>query len=207
MTSKNKFLLLLTSSVFLSACTTSTSGTAQTTVSPTKAPEAQEQSLSKSMRELMTMGGSLQCKYSFIDPESKADTSGTVYISGTRFAQEAEIKLPPTSSAIGGKMNMISDGTNVYTWNPDKKDTGMKFTINKDTTEAGQTEQKNVDLDKKIDMKCSPWNVDESKFAIPKDINFTDLSQLMKGVIQDKTKGLPAVIPSIPKNIPGVPAN
>lgn len=204
MTSKKHLLLLLSSSIFLSACTSPQTGTVQTPTSTGNTPEAQEKSLSTSMRELMSMGTSLQCKYSFTDPESKTETSGTMYISGSKFAQETEIKLPPESSAIGGKMNMISDGTSMYTWNPDKKDGGMKITIEKDSQVKDQDDNSQVDLDKKIDMKCSPWSVSESKFTVPADVKFTDLSQMMKN-IQEQTRGIPAGIPSIPKNIPGVP--
>lgn len=204
MINKKHLLLLLSSSLFLSACTPTQ--TPSQTPTPTTTPTPTEQTLSTSVRELMAMGSNLQCTYDFTDSQSKVQTKGTTYISGKNFAQESDIILPPTSSAVGGKMNMISDGTTVYTWNPDKKATGgMKFVIDKAAKDQAQANKNNVDLDKKIDMKCSPWNVDQAKFTVPTDVKFTDLSQLMQG-IKDTTKNLPANVPTVPKNIPNIPA-
>jgi hypothetical protein len=135
----------------------------------------------------------MQCAYEYTDPESKIQTKSTLYISGDKFAQDAEIKNPADKENPNTKMSMISDGTNIYTWNPDKKETGMKFLINKTGGEKNETDTNTVDLDKKMDMNCSPWLSNSSKFTSPVEIKFSDLSELMKN------------IPGLPKDTQGIP--
>ena len=194
MTIKTKpLLLLLSSALFLTACTTQPTNTGQTPSTTPTPTVAREQSLSTSLRELIAKGGSLQCKYKYTDPDSKVETKGTMYLSGSNFAQDVEIPDPSKKTSLNTKMSMISDGSTMYTWNPDKKDTGMKLPVDKTTVDKTQSNNTSVDLDKKMDMNCSPWTSDQSRFNVPTDVKFTDLSELMKSV------------PAIPKNIPTIP--
>jgi len=189
---KNIFMLLFVS-LLLSACTVQPLNRPQTEGNNTAPEAAKEQNMNTSLRELMAKGNNVQCNYSFIDPETKISSKGVMYLSGEKFAQETEIVVPPEGSAVGGKMNMISDGTNIYTWNPDKKDSGMKFPIEKTEGSDSSVQNGKIDYDQKMDMICTPWAVNQSKFSVPGDVNFTDLSDMMKN------------IPSMPSGIPTMP--
>ena len=105
-----------------------------------------------------------------------------------------EVQVKSTDKAVPTiNMRMISDGTYMYTWNTETKAQGMKIKITEPTAENTNTTNTNngsVNLDDKVDMKCSPWLVDNSKFSIPTDVTFTDLSELMKN------------IPTVPAGIP-----
>lgn len=186
-------LVLLSSSLFLTACTAQPANTGGTPTGTPSPSVKQEQTLTSSLRELIAKGSSLQCKYAFTDPDTKVETKGTMYVSGSKFAQEVEISDTSKKTPLNTKMSMISDGSVVYTWDPDKKDAGMKIPVEKSANDKTKSNNTNVDLDKKIEMNCSPWASDQSKFTIPSDIKFTDLSELMKN------------IPNLPKNIPNIP--
>lgn len=184
MSTKINLSIVILSAVILSACTTktpTTTGGESETVKPTVADQAKATSL----RDLMGMGQNQKCTFLTTDTDTdgnRTDTSGTLYISGKRIAEEVQI-LSPNNEALNTNMMMVSDGTKIYTWNPIKKTQGMMFSmVNPTDTTESQTQNQNVDLDKKVDMKCSPWTVDEVKLTVPTDVKFTDLSELMKNI-------------------------
>jgi hypothetical protein len=189
-----KLSLVIISAVLLSACTakapTGTENQADEDNTGT------EQSQSTSIRDLLAMGQNQMCTVSTseIDEESgtKTDTQGTIFISGKKMAQEV-IVTSTDKDAPNMNMYLISDGTYMYTWNPQYKDQGvkMKITEPEETTDTKDNAKSSaVNLDEKVNVKCSPWTVDSSKFNIPKDIQFTDLSEMMKN------------IPTMPANVP-----
>lgn len=181
------FSLVIASAVLLSACTVTKNPTGTPNPADENQPTATptEQSQSTSLRELLANGQNQKCTFSMSETDkddNKTTTGGTLYISGKRMAEEVQI----TNTGNGGintNMMMISDGDKIYTWDPSKKTPGMMFKMVEPTgTADGKTQNQNVDLDKKIDMKCSPWGVDESKFTVPTDVKFTDLTELMKNI-------------------------
>jgi len=187
MTKLTSFSLVIASALLLSACTVTKNPTGTPNPvgenQPTATPA--EQNKATSLRELLGMGQNQKCTFStsFTDDKNvTTETSGTLYTSGKKIAEEVQI----TSTGNGGintNSMMISDGDKIYTWNPSEKTSGMMLKMVEPTgTADGKTQNQNVDLDKKFDMKCSPWTVDESKFTIPTDVKFTDLTELMKNI-------------------------
>lgn len=196
MIKKVAFPIVIISAIFLSACTTKTPLTEENTMDGNAPQTESEQSSKTSMRDLLGMGKNQKCTITMSDTDKdgvKTDTQGTLYISGKKLSEDITVtstdkEMPQIS------MRMISDGTYMYTWNLESKSQGMKFKITEpaeveDKTDNDQTSG-SVNLDEKVDMKCSSWSVDESKFAIPKDVQFSDLSEMMKN------------IPTMPANIP-----
>ena len=96
-------------------------------------------------------------------------------------------------------MNIVSDGSYVYSWSSDAKTPGIKMKMEANPTNSQANQQANAGMDKKMDMKCKNWTVDTSKFTIPTNITFTDVSGLTQ-------QGSKKVIPTMPVNIPTVPA-
>ena len=195
---KNKVrsaLLVLCFSLLLSACN-------KTSSSPTgeieSKAEIKEESFSKksTLKTLLGMGKSLNCTYEFTDSESKLTTRGTTYVSGKNFATDIETTNPADTKKTL-KNHMISDGEYLYTWGDDQKGAGMKVKMESSAETDSKTIKTDVagvqeDMEKEYDMKCLPWGVDQSKFTVPSNIKFTDLSEIMKN------------IPSMP-NIPTLP--
>lgn len=193
MSTKAKLSLVILSAIILSACTTKAPG--QQNPSGENAPE--EQSQKTSLRELLGLGINQKCTIatSVTDEDGiKTDTESTVFISGKKMAQEVAVTSTDKESPKVN-MRMISDGEYMYTWNIENKSQGMKIKITEptaeDKTEGTPAKASSVDLDEKVDMKCSSWIADNSKFTVPADVTFTDLSELMKNI---------PTVPAIPGN-------
>lgn len=186
----HSLLLIIIFTVFLSACVAKTPVT-ENQVGEEKKTET-EQSQSSSFRDLLALGQNQKCTFttSDIQDDVTTDTTATLYISGKKMYEE--IQMVSSDKAVPNtNMAMISDGTYIYSWDISKKMPGIKIKIVEPTPgTTEETKNQSVDMDKKFDMKCSSWLVDNSKFTVPTDIKFTDLSEMMKN------------IPTVPANIP-----
>jgi len=202
MITKNKLSLVLLSAILLSACNAKTPANNENQGNDDSSNTQTEQTVTSSIRELIGMGQNQKCNFtvSATDKDDNTiDTSGTIYLSGNKFAEEVQT-LSSQNEALNTNMRMISDGTYMYTWDTSKKMPGMKFKIVEPTetdNENTTAETQKSDIDSKIDMKCAPWSVDEAMFTIPTDVQFNDLSEMMKNL-----PTMPANIPTIPANIP-----
>jgi len=189
-----KLSLVIISAVLLSACTAKAPIGTENQAGEDKTTDT-EQSQSTSMRDLLAMGKNQRCMVSTSttdDDGTKTDTVGTIYISGNKIAQEVNVVSTDKDMPVVN-MRMITDGEFMYSWNTESKDQGMKIPMT-DPSDGGvkntNGQSESVDLDNKVDMKCSSWTVDNSKFVIPTDVHFTDLSEMIKN------------IPTMPANIP-----
>lgn len=193
---------IILSSVVLSACTPKVSPPVPTAPTPTPTPSSTEgQAMSVSLRDIINKGGSVQCTFSFKDDQNKTETQGTIYAVGNRFLEEAEVTISGVPKTQ--KMNIISDGSYIYSWSSDKKIPGMKMKIQVTPTSPSATTstQVSADLDKKMNMTCVNWVGDSSKFDVPKNINFTDVSEI---VPKAKTTGTPQIpAKAYPPSMPG----
>jgi len=132
----------------------------------------------KSLKELLGMGTAQKCSY-----ETNTDgqiMKGEVIVSGNKFKQTTEISNEEGSMKVYG----ISDGTYFYSWNEAMKGNGMKMNI-ADLEKSGEdtkAETQKVNMDEKIDYKCSPTTLSDSDLAIPSDIKFLDYTEMMKGL-------------------------
>jgi len=108
--------------------------------------------------------------------------SGTIYVSGNKFRGDFTTNITGEKEV---KSQVVSDGVYTYIWSSDST-TGIKMKIDI-TSPAASAQTGNFDLDQEVNLKCSPWGVDASKFAIPTNIQFTDMSNLIP-----KTSALPS---------------
>lgn len=125
-----------------------------------------------SMKELIALGKSQKCDFS----EPQSNTAGTIYIA------DGKVRGDFTSQNQGTNVSghMIVDGTTVYTW-MDGMNQGFKAAFNP-TGEQGQGDtQQGLSPDKKTDYKCEKWSEDESLFAMPAGVTFSDMSAMMQG--------------------------
>lgn len=198
MTNKTLPLTVILSSLLLAACTSQTPPQEQVNATPTT---TQEQSMNASLRDIISKGGNLQCSFSATDDQAKSQTAGTIFASDNRFAEVATVTISGVAAAQ--QMNVISDGSYVYSWSSDAKTPGIKMKLESNQTTGQANEKANASLDKKMDMKCGNWTVDTSKFTVPTNITFTDVSSLMQ---PGSKTGNPSQIPTIPANMPTVPA-
>jgi len=110
-------------------------------------------------------------------PDNKG--SGTFYVASSRkFA--GDINTTGTDQKPIAT-HMISDGTYVYVWSAAMPmGIKMNLTAAKSAASNAQANQA-VNMNQQVDMQCGAWTVDDSKFAVPTNIQFRDMSTLLQG--------------------------
>lgn len=140
--------------------------------------------LSGSIFDLVKSGGNLTCTFSSDDTQSKYKMSGTSYISGKKMRVESK-------TAMEGQMPivsyMISDGEWLYSWSSTMP-TGIKMKIvdaEKPTDSMQNNDSANPETKSQMeafttnyDFNCRKWPVDNSKFEVPTNIEFMDMSKM-----------------------------
>ncbi len=157
----------------------------QTSAQPA-ASVTSDSSTKGTLKSLLTSGKNVTCTFTYPDQTG----SGTVYISSPKFRGDFSVKVE------GKEMmsHMIQDNGTAYMWT-DGSTQGTKFKMDLNASPAPNASTQAADLNKEVDMKCSDWAVDNSKFAIPTNIQFADLSQMMN------TQGQSGAAPKMDKSI------
>ncbi len=132
-----------------------------------------------SMEDLMGRGIPLKCTYEELGENDGVLGEVIIYVANDKMHTEMDIE------AMGGegenmKMDMIIDGDWVYIWN-DLQAEGMKMkTTEMQGYEDLEEDQEVTDLKEEVNMKCRPWIKDSSKFEIPTEVVFNDMTQMME---------------------------
>lgn len=139
---------------------------------PPKSDSAAEESNSpSSLRELFASGQSQRCAFSSLTEDTRTD--GTMYVSNGKMRGDI-------STVTSGKTimsHMIASENELFVW-MDGETNGMKMTFDPNEIQDGETKQKTVDLDEKVDYQCSGWTGDSSLFDAPPSVTFTNLDSI-----------------------------
>lgn len=163
-------------------CGSQTNGTAAT---PGAAPAAKPSIVQKTttaIEDLIAGGQSYHCTFK-LDPKTSSGMEGTgeYFYDAKNATMFSEMDLVSSSAKKTiTKTLMIIQNDGVYTWDANAK-TGMMLANEKPSTSdttAGSSQQE--EFNKSPELKCSPWIVDASKFALPVGVQFTDYSQMFK---------------------------
>lgn len=129
--------------------------------------ESQQQSL----KGLLSANVTKSCTYS--DINGTTSSNGTVYVGGGKMRGDftANVNGKQTGS------HMITDGTTSYMWLDDQS-VGYKMAFVQ--PEGSKPSEQGVDANKNYTMSCNNWNVDSSKFTVPTEIKFQDMTEMMK---------------------------
>lgn len=108
------------------------------------------------------------------------DNRGTVKVTGNK----SRIDMTTTTNGQTIATHIIVDTDYSYMWN-DNSGEGFKFknpdpTTTSSSSSTPTTESSRFDLNQKVDLRCSPWTVDDSVFALPTNIKFNDLESMMQ---------------------------
>jgi hypothetical protein len=139
----------------------------------------QEQSIKGTLMELMQRNKALKC--SFSHQFEQGEMEGVVYAKGDQVRQDARVKQ--NNQEI--ETYMIMKGDDVYTWNSAQSGQGMKMNTRQvreqaQEQNAGQNQPAATsNIDTEMEYDCSAWNGDESKFELPRDVDFIDITQMM----------------------------
>lgn len=166
---------------FMKKSSTPTTTDSTTTAEDTNEKSNEDTSMMDSGKNtlmgLMSMGKNLQCNFDYVT-EGKAGTKGTIYVSGKKVYGEFESEVDGQKTT----MRMIQDGDYSYIWGSAMPE-GMKMKIvvpeGKADTSAPANNQY-FDPNQQMDFDCSPWGGDPSKFVIPSDVTFRDMSAMMQ---------------------------
>jgi hypothetical protein len=150
----------------------------QTPTTNTQAAKPQQttNSLKGTIIGLLSGGKTLNCQVTY--PDNKG--TGTIVVADKKFAGDFTMKGTDGKETTG---HMISDGTFMYVWS-----SGLPMGIKMNLADAKNAAQKagstnqSVDINQEVGLNCSPWAPDNSKFTVPTNINFRDMSQLLQQV-------------------------
>ena len=129
-----------------------------------------EESAKGNFASMMRTGKNYECTFAYKDGENSS--SGTVYM--TAGADRLRGDFSVADSAAGAmEVHMIRDGGYNYLWGSSMPQ-GIKMAItNKEMLFESDT---NSPVDENVDYDCRGWNVDNSKFSLPRDIEFQDMT-------------------------------
>ena len=134
--------------------------------------------IKSSMKQLLRMGKNVSCEIN--DNGELGTTSGKINISGQKMMGNFQMK------DMEGKMgdsHMINDGEFTYVWSSAVPQ-GTKIKNDAVVPAKSDQVQNNLDQDKEVDMDCSDWTPSSGSFNPPSDVDFIDMSSMMKGVIE-----------------------
>lgn len=120
---------------------------------------------------LLAKGVSQKCDFSYIT--SDTSSNGTFYFSGKKMRGDITSKANGKTSVF----YLIRDGDTNYMWGTDLE-AGFKMTLKEEDLKTNQQFVQYFNSDQKVDYKCAPWLVDNSKFTPSSSVKFTDLSNL-----------------------------
>jgi len=150
--------------------------TAKPTEKPTtveKPKTTQENVVTGTLKSLLSGGKTESCTITYPNNEG----TGTVYVDGRRFSGEFTIKDTSGKEITG---HSVSDGTYVYVWSSGNL-TGIRMTLAAVNSQSSTAQkQGNLDFNRQVALKCAAWMPDGSKFTVPSNIQFMDLSNLIK---------------------------
>lgn len=139
----------------------------------------QEQTVFSSLKDLMTQTISQQCTFAYAD-EAMGKTEGVTYVANGKIRSSFTLTNPEGTQSSG---HMINDGAFTYTWD-DVSKTGVKFAMTEDIQNMGEEAVEDnpqmAQMNKKTDYRCKVWIADANTFVPPTDIQFTDVSNMMK---------------------------
>lgn len=145
------------------------------TADQTEEPNQSPSSVQGSLKSLLSQNN-INCKTTFPDNGGK----GEVFVSNGKM--RADI-----TNSIDNKpllTHLILSGEDFYMWQ-EGQTTGTKMEIDLNaatSATAGGTQTKedaSANLEAQVDLKCSPWTPDQTKFTPPSNIKFQDFSALM----------------------------
>lgn len=131
-----------------------------------------ESTTKSSLKGLVAAGKNVTCTFKY-EADNNA-TDGTVYVAGEKVRSDFAVKTPDGKNM---ESHMIQDADYNYFWSS-AMPTGTKMKIS-DTAQASpspSSDAQTTDLNREMDMKCSAWSVDDSKFAVPANIKFMEIS-------------------------------
>lgn len=136
----------------------------------------EESGIRGSIKSLLGVGKNVSCSVKY--PESAGD--GKIYVAGDRVRGDFTLMIDNKEM----ESHMIVDREFGYFWSGTQ---GTKMKIDETEKTASplpEGQEQTQDIDKEVDLNCSSWSVDNSKFTIPTNVQFTDMTEIMQKMQQ-----------------------
>lgn len=129
-----------------------------------------------SMKQLLGLGKSVSCEMNTNDDQGI--TTGKINISGQKMMGDFQLTY---SDGKEISSHMMNDGEFTYMWSSATPQ-GTKIKNDAVTPAKSDKSQTSLDQDKEVDMNCSDWTPSTDSFTVPRDVEFLDMSNMMKGI-------------------------
>jgi hypothetical protein len=145
-----------------------------------------------SLADVLKLGSAVKCTGSYSGEEGSMDM--VVYASGDKSYSEMNVDAGEEGMI---KTYSIYDGEWMYTWTEGGAATKMNVTDMEELAEdlPQQEDYEATDtagqqaFQQQFDYKCTPWTADNSKFVPPSDVEFMDMTEMMKGFKESMESG------------------
>lgn len=139
----------------------------------------EESYFSGKISDMFKNGKSLTCSTKVDNPESSVNA--VYYFDNVNKLVRVDMQVVTKSS--GSTINTVSivkDNWN-YFWDDLTNKDGMKIKFDESQAKEVKSDKENIsiDMNKEFDFVCKSWIVDSTKFDLPKDKSFKDLSDIM----------------------------
>ncbi|MBI5405228.1 MAG: hypothetical protein HY976_03295 [Candidatus Kerfeldbacteria bacterium] len=143
----------------------------------------------QSLADLAASGSPMKCTFSTSD--SSGSQNWTLYSANQKVRGDFTTAMAGEQSIDG---HIITDTEYHYNWGSRGTTTyGTKIklaTVQNANSSVNTNASTDLDRDEDYEMDCERWNVDNSKFAPPSDVTFTDLSATLEAnpILTDTAK-------------------
>lgn len=140
----------------------------------------EESYFSSSIADMFKKGKALEC---YVKVDTEEATMESMYYFDNK---NERVRVETKAVAKGQGMNfnstsIIRDGW-MYFWDDLMNKGGMKMELKEGEVDDAEEGETPVDMKENFDFKCKSWNVDASKFDLPSDKTFKDLTNMMNAI-------------------------
>lgn len=174
---KTKFYLIIPFFLFLlvlSACSKKEEVQEEFKEKEVKEQEIKEDELlNYSLKDLLEKDESLYCVS--LENTEEAEIKTSFYIDNQKQRMRSNSEVKDKLEGLNYSSSFILEDNWLYMWNDLMIMDGMKFYIEED-----ESDSEALDMDQDLELSCQAWQVDDSIFNLPSDINFSDMSEFLE---------------------------
>lgn len=132
--------------------------------------ESEPKTQSRSFKELLDTGAPVQCHIN--ETISGSRVVGSVYVGSGKMRGDFDTTLENGERV---KAHMITVNETAHVWS-DAAMTGIKVKLSETEKLSAEQKTQGIDPDKKYNVDCGAWVVDQSVFTLPADVTFQELN-------------------------------
>jgi hypothetical protein len=159
--------------------------TGSVTGSVSTSNQASASAVRQTMHDLITSGAPQTCKFSIAATATSSGLSGTIYIASGNM--QGDFIKTDTAGKVTNAHMIITGGMD-YLWSDASLTKGYKLSWSVAAASTILSDRAGgVNINQPTAYSCSDWTADQSKFTIPANIQFTDITAMIKAY--DAAKG------------------